>query len=184
MNSKEILQALSLVDDPDLKKDIVTLGMVKKLVFGDNKIAFDLELTTPACPMKDLLVRACKNAISLKIGNTIEVDINVTSRTTSSTLREGTLRGVKNIIAVSSGKGGVGKSTVAANMALTLAKMGAKVGLMDADIYGPSIPSLLGLDNVDVRMEEKDGKTIMYPIVYEEVKVFSIGFLVLCLLLF
>lgn len=178
MTSKEILKALSHVEDPDLKKDIVTLGMVKELVFDEKKIAFELELTTPACPMKDVLVRACKNAISMMVDKNIEVEIEVTSRTTSSVLRKGALKGIKNILAVSSGKGGVGKSTVALNLALSLAESGARVGLMDADIYGPSIPTLLNLGNVDIEMETEGEKTIMVPVDCQGLKVFSIGFLV------
>lgn len=178
INQENILSALSLVEDPDLKKDLVSLGMIKDLNFSNDEIDFTLELTTPACPMKDMLVRACKNAISMKVDSTVNVNINVTSRSNSKLLRGGLLKGVKNIVAISSGKGGVGKSTVAVNLALTLEKMGAKVGLMDADIYGPSIPTLLNLGRVDVKMVEENGKTVISPVLYGGMKVFSIGFMV------
>lgn len=178
ISRESILDALSLVEDPDLKKDLVTLGMIKDLNFDKNSIDFTLELTTPACPMKDMLVNACKNAISIQIDSTIDVNINVTSRTNSTKIRQGALQGVKNIIAVSSGKGGVGKSTVAVNLALTLEKLGAKVGLMDADIYGPSVPTLLGLGRTEVKMREEQGRTIISPVETKGIKVFSIGFMV------
>jgi ATP-binding protein involved in chromosome partitioning len=178
INKEDILSALSLVEDPDLKRDLVSLGMIKDLTFNEDEIRFTLELTTPACPMKDMLVRACKNAISMKVDSNVSVDINVTSRSNSTLLRGGLLKEVKNIIAISSGKGGVGKSTAAVNLALALKSMGAEVGLMDADIYGPSIPTLLDLGRVDVNVEEKEGKTIISPVEYEGIKVFSIGFMV------
>lgn len=169
-----ILKALSNVDDPDLKKDIVTLGMVKSLEFDEQKISFELELTTPACPMKDLLVNACKNAIRLMVSQTAEVKIQVTSRVTTSRNSAEVLSEVKNIIAVASGKGGVGKSTVAALLALALKRKGASVGLLDADIYGPSVPTLFQAHEAP-EMIEKEGKQWMIPQEKIGIKLLSIG---------
>lgn len=175
-SSSDILKALSHVDDPDLKKDIVTLGMVQQLVFDENSIKFNVELTTPACPMKDMIENACRNAISHFIGEGIKVDINMTSRTTSSTSSP-LLPGVKNIIAVASGKGGVGKSSVSSWLALSLSNSGAKVGLLDGDMYGPSIPTMFGLKDYKPASIEVEGKSIMEPAIVNGIKLFSIGFL-------
>ena len=175
-SSADILKALSHVDDPDLNKDIVTLGMVKQLEFDETRIKFDVELTTPACPMKDMIENACRNAISHFISKEIEVVINMTAQTTSSTSSD-LLPGVKNIIAVASGKGGVGKSSVSALLALSLAKTGAKVGLLDGDLYGPSIPTMFGLTDYKPKSQEVNGKPIMIPAEVNGVKLFSIGFL-------
>ena len=175
----EVLKALSHVDDPDLHKDIVSLGMVKHVVIDGNKISFTVELTTPACPMKEEIKRACVNAIKLLVSKEAEVEVDMSARV--STVRgnqEQLLPGVKNIIAVCSGKGGVGKSTVSVNLALGLAKTGARVGLMDADIYGPSIPVMLGLKDAQPRVEEVNGKPMMIPLEAHGIKALSIGFLV------
>jgi len=148
MTQEQILQALSHVQEPDLGSDIVTLNMVKDLVVDGNSVSFTIVLTTPACPMKDLMKNASINAIQLLVNKEAVVKVNFTSNTTSKRTDAGTiLPNVKNIIAVVSGKGGVGKSTVAANLALALSQGGAKVGLMDADIYGPNIPTMMGIDS-------------------------------------
>lgn len=175
-SSADILRALSHVDDPDLNKDIVTLGMVKEVEFDAKSVKFDVELTTPACPMKDMIEKACRNAIHHFIGADIEVRINMTSRTTSST-QSPLLPGVKNIIAVASGKGGVGKSSISSLLALSLANSGAKVGLLDGDLYGPSIPTMFGLKDYKPKSIEKQGRTIMEPAVVNGIQLFSIGFL-------
>jgi ATP-binding protein involved in chromosome partitioning len=172
---KEILQALSHVDDPDLHKDIVTLGMVKDIEIDGKKIAFTVELTTPACPMKDMIHRACENAIKHFIKEAEEVKINMSSRVTTARDKSETLPGVKNIIAVASGKGGVGKSSVAANLAYGLSHKGAKVGILDADIYGPSIPILMGLKGHQMEVSP-EGK--MIPAMKDGIKVLSIGFMI------
>jgi ATP-binding protein involved in chromosome partitioning len=177
MTTKEqVLKALSNVDDPDLKKDIVTLGMVEKLVITETSVAFDLVLTTPACPMKDMLVNACKNAIRLLVDSNLETFVNATSRVSSTRSSDPVLTGVKNIIAVASGKGGVGKSTVSSALALALHKTGAAVGLLDADIYGPSIPTIFGVSEAP-EMIVKEGKQVMVPIVKQGIKLLSIGFM-------
>lgn len=130
ISPQQVLDALKNVEDPDLKKDLVTLNMIKDLQITDNQVNFTLELTTPACPMKEMLKNACTNAIKHFVSPTAEVIINVTSRVTQPS-NSSSLDNIKNIILVSSGKGGVGKSTVASNLAVVLAKDGAKVGLID-----------------------------------------------------
>lgn len=176
---EQIMQALSTVDDPDFKKDLVTLGMIKALVFDDTKIAFTIELTTPACPLKDQLERDCRNAIAQLVSNTVAVEVAFSAKvTTPRDIKAEMLPDVKNIIAVSSGKGGVGKSTVSVNLALALASSGAKVGLIDADIYGPSVPTMLGLQGKRPGIEKVDDKNKIVPVEYLGMKVMSIGFLI------
>jgi ATP-binding protein involved in chromosome partitioning len=175
---EQVLAALSHVNDPDLMKDLVTLNMVKDIAIEGNKVSFSVELTTPACPLKDLIQNACVNAIKHFISKDAEVVANMTSRVTSLRSGAAVLPGVKNIIAVASGKGGVGKSTVSANLALSLAAQGAKVGLLDADIYGPSIPTLFGCTDKAPDSREEDGRSIMIPIEKYGVKLLSIGFMV------
>lgn len=171
---ENILAALKNVEDPDLKKDLVTLGMIEDLVINDNKISFSVVLTTPACPMKEMLENACRNAIKHFVSKEAEIDIKMTSRVTPTQTQ---LRGnIKNIIVVASGKGGVGKSTVAANLALGLKLNGAKVGLIDADIYGPSVPIMFGVQNAKPKASEIDGKTSIEPIEKHGIKLLSIGF--------
>ena len=174
-----ILKALGHVMDPDLGKDLVTLNMIDDVLIEGTKISFKLVLTTPACPLKDELRQACIDEIHRHVGNDLEVEVELTSRVT--TRRKETdevLKNVKNIIAVGSGKGGVGKSTVAVNLAVALAKTGARVGLIDADIYGPSIPMMFGLVDHRPFGEEKDGKMIITPVEKFGMKLISIGFFV------
>ena len=176
MISKEsVLQALSHVEDPDLKKDLVTLGMIQDIQIEGNTLRFTVVLTTPACPMKDMLENACRNAIFHFIDKNIDLHITMTANV--STQANPSVPGVKNIIAVASGKGGVGKSTVAVNLALGLAQSGAKVGLVDADIYGPSIPTMFGLEGAKPQTSETaDGKTRIQPITKYGIQLLSIGF--------
>jgi len=174
ITQQQVLQALSNVEEPDLKKDLVTLNMIQDIVIDGHKLSFSVILTTPACPLKALIENACRNAIKHFISKDIEVSINMTSRVTSQ--RNTGVPGVKNIIAVASGKGGVGKSTVSVNLALALAKTGAKVGLIDADIYGPSIPIMFGLEGARPMASNVDGKTRIEPIEKYGIKLLSIGF--------
>jgi ATP-binding protein involved in chromosome partitioning len=178
MTPEKVLQALSNVQEPDLGKDIVTLNMVKDIVIEGNYISFTVVLTTPACPLKDMIKNACVNAIKL-VNKDATVNVKFTSDTTTKRTDPGTvLPNVKNIIAVVSGKGGVGKSTVAANLALGLAKGGAKVGLMDADIYGPSVPIMFGVRGERPMMVEVKGKGMIVPLEKYGIKLISIGLLV------
>jgi ATP-binding protein involved in chromosome partitioning len=174
-----VLKALSNVDDPDLGKDLVTLNMIKDIVINDKTVSFTVELTTPACPMKEMIKKACVNAVKIFIDREAEVIVNMTARVNSNRQDAGSvLPNVKNIIAVASGKGGVGKSTVASNLALALAQEGAKVGIMDADIYGPSTPIMFGIQGERPMMRDIDGRGMIEPIERFGVKVMSIGLLV------
>lgn len=175
---EKVIDALKYVDDPDLKKDIVTLGMVKDVVVDGKNISFTVVLTTPACPMKDMIHNACMNAVLHYVDKEAKVKINMTANvTTKKGKDETTLRDVKNIIAVASGKGGVGKSTVAANLALALTKQGAKVGLVDADIYGPSQTIMFGVEGDMPGSATFDGKPKMKPVESYGVKLNSVGFM-------
>lgn len=176
ISPEQVLSALRNVEDPDLKKDLVTLNMIKDLKIEGNSVSFTLELTTPACPMKDMLKNACNNAVKHFVSQEAEISINVTSRVTKP-MDTTQLKDIRNIILVSSGKGGVGKSTVASNLAVTLAADGAKVGLIDADIYGPSVPTLFDLVGAKpYARETEDGKTLILPIEKYGIKLLSLGF--------
>ncbi len=175
---QQVIDALKYVDDPDLKKDLITLNMVKDIAVNGKNISFTVVLTTPACPMKDMIHNACMNAILHYVDKEANVKINMTSNVTSKKPKdETTLRDVKNIIAVASGKGGVGKSTVAANLALALTKQGAKVGLVDADIYGPSQAIMFGAVGDMPGSAQFEGKAKMKPVESYGVKLNSIGFM-------
>ncbi|MET0300486.1 MAG: Mrp/NBP35 family ATP-binding protein, partial [Flavitalea sp.] len=167
------------VQEPDLNNDIITLDMVKDIVINGNDVSFTFVLTTPACPLKDLMRTACVNAIQLLVNKEAVVSVNFTSNTTSKRLDAASvLPNVKNIIAVVSGKGGVGKSTVSANLAIALSMSGAKVGLMDADIYGPSVPIMFGVRGERPMMMDHNGKGMIVPLEKFGIKLMSIGLLV------
>lgn len=180
MITKEaVLKALGNVDDPDLGKDLVTLNMIKDVEIDGNNVSFTVELTTPACPMKEMIENACINAITHLVSKEAVVKVTMSSRVnTKRKENDVLLPGVKNIIAVASGKGGVGKSTVSVNLALGLAEQGAKVGLLDADIYGPSVPIMLGIRDERPMMTEVNGKGKIVPVEKYGIKAISIGLLV------
>ena len=179
MTKEEILKALGNVQEPDLGQDLVTLNMIQNVVIEGNEVSFTVVLTTPACPMKDHIQNACINAVKILVNKDAVVTVNFTSNTTSNRTDPKTLlSGVKNIIAVVSGKGGVGKSTVSANLALALAANGAKVGLMDADIYGPSQHIMFGIRGERPMMKDNGGKGLIVPIEKFGIKVMSIGLLI------
>jgi ATP-binding protein involved in chromosome partitioning len=179
MTKEKVLEALGNVQEPDLGKDIVTLNMVKDIEIEGNYISFTVVLTTPACPLKDMIKNACINAIKLLVNKEAAVNVKFTANTTTKRNDAGAvLPKVRNIIAVVSGKGGVGKSTVAANLALALSQGGAKVGLMDADIYGPSVPIMFGVRGERPMMMEIEGKGMIIPLEKYGIKLISIGLLV------
>ncbi len=179
MTKDDILKALSNVQEPDLGQDLVKLNMIQNVVIEGNDVSFTVVLTTPACPMKEHIQNACINAVKILVNKEAVVIVNFTSNTTSNRTDPKTiLSGVKNIIAVVSGKGGVGKSTVSANFALALAADGAKVGLMDADIYGPSQHIMFGIRGDRPMMKDNGGKGLIVPINKFGIKVMSIGLLI------
>jgi len=179
MTKDDVLKALSNVQEPDLGKDLVTLNMIRDIEIQDNDVSFTIVLTTPACPMKEMMQNASINAIKILVNKDANVTVKFTSSTTTVRADKNTvLPGVKNIIAVVSGKGGVGKSTVASNLALALAKGGAAVGLLDADIYGPSVPIMFGVRGERPMMVEKEGKGMIVPLDRYGIKLLSIGLLV------
>ena len=169
---EEILGALAQIKDPDLGRDIVTLGFVKDLQISGENVSFTIELTTPACPVREQMRENAHRAVlSLPGVKNVEVQMTSQVRALKSEEKDKLLPLVKNIVPVASGKGGVGKSTVSANLAVALAKMGARVGLMDADVYGPSIPTIMGADTPPV---SENGRII--PPVRYGVKIVSMGF--------
>lgn len=169
---EQVMQALSTVNDPEIRKDLVTLGMIQDVAVDGGKVSFKVVLTTPACPLKDQIRNEATAAVKAVPGVT-DVQVSFGANVpTSSPLHANRLTGIKHVIAVGSGKGGVGKSTVAVNLALALAESGAKVGLLDADIYGPSIPLMMG---ANTRPVTRDGKIL--PVERHGVKLMSIGFM-------
>jgi len=177
ITERQVLDALSNVEEPDLHKDLVTLNMIKDIVIEGNRVKFTVILTTPACPLKEKIRKDCENAILEYIAPDIDVVVDMTAEVTSSRNSAPILPNVKNIIAVASGKGGVGKSTVTANLALALAKTGATVGIIDADIYGPSIPVMYGVEDQRPDVLEMEGQSFIVPIKQYGVKIISMGFL-------
>jgi ATP-binding protein involved in chromosome partitioning len=173
ISEETIIEALRSVKDPELNQDLISLDMIKNIKINDGLVSLSVVLTTPACPLKNKIMHDVKSALN-KVEGVRDIKIDMAAKVPSDhTIRNKGHENIKNIIAVSSGKGGVGKSTISANIAVAMAKAGSKVGLMDADIYGPNIPTMVGLFELP---KPKDGKLI--PAVAYGVKVISIGFLV------
>jgi ATP-binding protein involved in chromosome partitioning len=178
-----VLDALRTVDDPDLRRDLVSLGMIKDVKVCEGNVAFTVVLTTPACPLKAKIEADCREAVG-KIPGVKNINVAMTADVTGRRGQRGPLvPGVKHVVAVGSGKGGVGKSTVAVNLAVALAQAGARVGLMDGDIYGPTVPMLLGVEDAEleqtaVRLPNGEVAHRLVPVSRHGVSCISMGFLV------
>src|SRR5678816_2840299 len=174
LEQSAVLDALKVVRDPDLNRDIVSLGFIKNLSIDGGRVAFTIELTTPACPVKDQMRDQARAAV-LRLPGVSSVDVQMSAMVREAVGSEGgrqLIPGVKNVIAVGAGKGGVGKTTVAVNLAIALAKCGSKVGIIDGDIYGPNVPIMLGM-KADLIT---DGQKIV-PAEKFGLQVISMGFL-------
>ena len=176
MNEKQIIKALSKVDDPDLKKDLISLNMIKNISIDNNVVSFEIVLTTPACPLKEQIKKDCLNELN-KINNNVKYNITFSSNVVPFD-KKTMIKNIKNIIAISSGKGGVGKSTIASNLAVGLGNMGAKTGLIDADIFGPSIPTMFNCENEQPTIKKSKEKNIIVPIEQYGIKLLSMGLLI------
>ncbi|MGB3754832.1 MAG: Mrp/NBP35 family ATP-binding protein [Rivularia sp. (in: cyanobacteria)] len=179
LSASSVLEILRPVEDPELRKSLVELNMIRNVKIEDGKVSFTLVLTTPACPLREFIVEDCKKAVK-KLPGVTDISVEVTAETPQQKSlpdRNG-IPGIKNIVAVSSGKGGVGKSTVAVNIAVALAQTGAKVGLLDADIYGPNDPTMLGLESAQITVRQGEKGEILEPAFNHGVKLVSMGFLI------
>ena len=176
MDEKQIIKALSKVNDPDLKKDLVSLNMIKNISIDNNVVSFEIVLTTPACPLKEQIKKDCLNELN-KINNNVKYNITFSSNVVPFD-KKTMIKNIKNIIAISSGKGGVGKSTIASNLAVGLGNMGAKTGLIDADIFGPSIPTMFNCENEQPTIKKSKEKNIIIPIEQYGIKLLSMGLLI------
>ncbi|MEM8504467.1 MAG: Mrp/NBP35 family ATP-binding protein [Cyanobacteria bacterium P01_D01_bin.1] len=179
LDTDAILTILKPVQDPELQKSLVELNMIRNVQIDGGKVSFTLVLTTPACPLREFIVEDCEKAVRTLPG-VESVDVEVTAETPQQkSLPDRTgIGGVKNILAVTSGKGGVGKSTVAINLAVALAETGAAVGLIDADIYGPNAPTMMGLSESNVTVRDDNGAQVLEPAFNHGVKMVSMGFLI------
>ncbi|RUL87134.1 Mrp/NBP35 family ATP-binding protein [Tautonia sociabilis] len=174
LTEQEVLSALKGVQDPDLRRDLVDLGMIKDIRIGDRTLELTVNLTTPACPLKGKIEADVREALTRHLGTDRELRITMASDVRGKgVLEKGDIPGVRNVIAVGSGKGGVGKSTLAAALAFGLRQYGSRVGLMDADVYGPSVPHLVGASGRPMAKGER-----IQPIEANGLKLMSIGFLV------
>ncbi len=179
LDTKSILEVLRPVQDPELQKSLVELNMIRNVAVEGSKVSFTLVLTTPACPLREFIVEDCQNAVKQLPGvESVEVEVTAETPQQKSLPDRQSVPGVKNIIAVSSGKGGVGKSSVAVNIAVALAQKGSKVGLLDADIYGPNAPNMLGLSSAKVMVKQGEQGEVLEPAFNYGVKLVSMAFLI------
>ncbi len=176
---ESVLEILRPVQDPELQKSLVELNMIRNVAIDGTKVSFTLVLTTPACPLREFIVEDCQKAVKQLPGvETVEVEVTAETPQQKSLPDRQSVAGTKNIIAISSGKGGVGKSTVAVNVAVALAQTGAKVGLLDADIYGPNAPNMLGLGTAKVKVQASPQGEVLEPAFNYGVKLVSMAFLI------
>ena len=182
VSEEQVLRALRTVEEPELGGDLVSRNMIKNVVIDGERVAFTVELTTPACPLKDQIKDECEQALERLAGvprSAVAIEFSAMVRPRGGVLDKAAIPGVSHVIAVSAGKGGVGKSTVAVNLAVALAQEGASVGLLDADIYGPSVPLMLGTKGQTLAATTgPDGQARMLPIEAHGIKMISVGFLV------
>jgi len=179
LDASAVLEVLRPVQDPELQRSLVELNMIRNVKIDAGKVSFTLVLTTPACPLRQFIMEDCERAVKT-LPDVKAVAIEVTAETPQQkSLPDRTgIAGVKNILAISSGKGGVGKTTVAVNVAVALAQAGAKVGLIDADIYGPNTPTMLGLAEAQIKVQQGVQGEILEPAFNYGVKLVSMGFLI------
>ena len=179
LDTQSVLDVLRPVQDPELQKSLVELNMIRNVQIDEGNVSFTLVLTTPACPLREFIVEDCQKAVKQLPGvEAVEVEVTAETPQQKSLPDRQSVGEVKNIIAISSGKGGVGKSTVAVNVAVALAQAGAKVGLLDADIYGPNAPTMLGLAEAKVIVQQGPQGDILEPVFNHGVKMVSMGFLI------
>jgi ATP-binding protein involved in chromosome partitioning len=182
LDATAILDVLRPVQDPELRKSLVDLNMIRNVQVEGEVVRLTLVLTTPACPLKEFIVEDCKKAVLSLGGGIREVQVTVTAETPQAKTpalpdRQG-IPGVKHVLAVSSGKGGVGKTTVSVNLAVALAQMGAKVGLLDADIYGPNVPNMMGMGSAQIQVQKTPQGDVLEPVFNYGVKFVSMAFLI------
>lgn len=179
LDTRAVLEVLQPVQDPELRKSLVDLNMIRNVKIDDGAVSFTLVLTTPACPLRQFIVEDCERAVKTLPGvKSINVEVTAETPQQKSLPDRTGISGVKNILAISSGKGGVGKSTIAVNVAVALAQAGAKVGMIDADIYGPNVPTMLGLEQASVTVRQGAQGEELEPAFNHGVKMVSMGFLI------
>lgn len=176
LNTETILEVLRPVQDPELQKSLVDLNMIRNVKIEGETVSFTLVLTTPACPLREFIVEDCQKAVKQLPGvEKVQVEVTAETPQQKSLPDKQSVGGIKNILAISSGKGGVGKSTISVNVAVALAKAGAKVGLLDADIYGPNTPTMLGLTEAQIQVKQGANGDILEPAFNHGVKMVSMG---------